>query len=102
MGHHMAACTFHPLTFIHEGVLQYKSANCKSHIKSSKIYSCLFVSSTNLFHQQNLQLIVKVSHNDSLYPPALKIFQVDSKIKDKRQSYMTACAFPLPTFNFYG
>ena len=26
------------------------------HIKSSKIYSCFVLSSTNLFHQQNLQL----------------------------------------------
>ena len=26
-------------------------------IKSSKIYSCLFVSITNLFHQQNFQLL---------------------------------------------
>ena len=28
----------------------------QKHTKSSKNYSCLFVSSTNLFHQQNLQL----------------------------------------------
>ena len=28
----------------------------KIHIKSSKIYSCFVLSSTNLFHQQNLQL----------------------------------------------
>ena len=33
------------------------------HIKSSKIYSCLFVSSTNLFHQQNLQLFLSLFIN---------------------------------------
>ena len=32
-----------------------------NYIKSHKIYSCLFVSSTNLFHQQNLQLFFTIS-----------------------------------------
>ena len=46
-------------------------------------------------------LIVKVSQNDPIYPPTPKNFPVDSKIKDKRQSNMTACTFPPPTPNFY-
>ena len=57
---HSGTFCMHSGTFCMTNVMSvtdFELEHSRMHIKSSKIYSCLILSSTNLFHQQTLQLL---------------------------------------------